>query len=88
MSWKSLAARRVMPFLPKRVQLAIRFRQINGAAPDLRNPRLLSERIVHRILMDRDPLLRTFCDKVAAKEWIATRIGAGRTPRTLAIATV
>ncbi|MEA5391401.1 ATP-grasp fold amidoligase family protein [Cyanobium gracile UHCC 0139] len=65
--------------------MATRFRQINGVAPDLRNPRLLSERILHRILTDRDPLLRTFCDKVRAKDWIATRIGAGRTPRTLAI---
>ncbi|MCP9935323.1 hypothetical protein KBZ08_15540 [Cyanobium sp. Candia 9D4] len=83
---KSQAARHLVRFLPKRTQMAARFRQINGVAPDLRKPRLLSERILHRILTDRDPLLRTFCDKLAAKQWIATRIGAGRTPRTLAIA--
>ncbi|MEA5442067.1 ATP-grasp fold amidoligase family protein [Cyanobium gracile] len=72
--------------LPKRVQLATCYRQLNGAAPDLRHPTLLSERILHRILTDRDPLLRTFCDKIAAKQWIAARIGSGHTPTTLAVA--
>jgi hypothetical protein len=85
-SWKSRAARRLIRVLPKRVQLATCYRQVNGAAPDLRHPTLLSERILHRILTDRDPLLRTFCDKIAAKEWIAARIGVDRTPRTLAVA--
>lgn len=85
-SWKSHAARRFIRLLPKRVQLATSYRQVNGVAPDLRRPRLLSERILHRLLTDRDPLLRTFCDKVAAKEWIAARIGAEHTPRTLGIA--
>ncbi len=85
-SWKSEAARRLIRVLPKRVQLATSYRQVNGVAPDLRRPRLLSERILHRILTDRDPLLHTFCDKIAAKEWIAARIGADRTPRTLGVA--
>ncbi len=84
-SWKSEAARRLFRYLPLRVQLATRYRQVNGAAPDLRRPRLLSERILQRILIDRDPLLKTFCDKVAAKDWIAARIGPGHTPRTLAV---
>jgi hypothetical protein len=38
------------------------------------------------MLTDRDPLLHTFCDKIAAKEWIAARIGAERSPRTLGVA--
>ncbi len=83
---KSLAARRVIRLLPLRVQLATRYRQVNGVDPDLRHPRLLSERILHRMLTDRDPLLHSFCDKVAAKDWITARIGPGLTPRTLAIA--
>lgn len=82
---KSLAARRVIRLLPQRVQLATLYRQINGFAPDLRTPQLLSERILHRMLTDRDPLLHTFCDKIAAKEWIANRIGPDRTPRTLGV---
>ncbi len=85
-SWKSKAALRVVQLLPQRVQLEHLYRQVNGAAPDLRSPRLLSERILHRIFFERDPLLRTFCDKLAAKEWIAARIGPDRTPRTLAVA--
>lgn len=85
-SWKSLAALRLIGVLPKRVHLATCYRKANGFAPNLRRPRLLSERILHRILFDRHPLLRTFCDKIAAKEWVAARIGADRTPRTLAVA--
>lgn len=85
-SWKSHAARRLIRVLPRRVQLATCYRQVNGVAPELRRPRLLSERILHRILSDRDPLLHTFCDKIAAKEWVGARIGADRTPRTLAVA--
>lgn len=84
--WKSRASQKLHEFLPKQVQLATLYRQINGAAPDLRQPRLLSERILHRILWDRDPLLQTFCDKIAAKEWITARIGPGHTPPTLAVA--
>lgn len=83
---KSLAARRVIRLLPQRVQLTTLYRQINGVVPDVRSPRLLSEWIVHRIIFDRDPLLHTFCDKIAAKQWIADRIGPGHTPRTLAVA--
>jgi hypothetical protein len=82
---RSLAAARGIKFLPKRVQLTNLYRQINGAAPDLRAPRFLSEQILHRMFYDRDPLLRTFCDKVAAKKWIEARIGPGSTPLTLAV---
>ncbi len=85
-SWKSEASRRLIRLLPQRVQLANLYRHVNGAAPDLRSPHLLSERILHRMFFERDPLLRTFCDKIAAKEWIAARIGPGHTPLTLAVA--
>jgi hypothetical protein len=85
-NWKSQATGQLIRVLPKRVQLATTYRQVNGIAPDLRRPRLLSERILRRILTDRDPLLHIFCDKIAAKDWIAARVGSGRTPRTLAVA--
>lgn len=78
-------AGRAIWLLPKRVQLATLYRKVNGAPPDLRSPRLLSEKILHRILTDRDPLLKVFCDKVAAKEWITARLGPGHTPATLAV---
>jgi hypothetical protein len=84
--WKSQVYRRIRPFLPSRFLLAHEYRLINGVTPDLRNPKLFSEKILHRVLHDRDPLLHTFCDKIAAKEWIAARIGPGHTPRTLAVA--
>lgn len=84
-AWKSQAAGKVINLLPKRVQLATLYRKVNGAPPDLRSPRLLSEKILHRILTDRDPLLKVFCDKVAAKEWIKARLGPGHTPPTLAV---
>ena len=83
---KSSVIRRIYPSYQGPSQLSIEYKRVNGFAPDLQRPRLLSERILHRILFDRDPLLHTFCDKVASKEWINERIGPGHTPRTLALA--
>ena len=56
-----------------------------GREPDLCRPRLFSERVVVRILRERDPFLRLCCDKLESKAWIDARLGAGFTPRTLAV---
>jgi hypothetical protein len=62
-----------------------RYLEVFGRPPDLIAPRLFSERVGHRLLFDRDPLLPLYCDKVRCKQWIDARIGAGHTPRTLAV---
>jgi len=56
----------------------------HGREPNLNSPRLFSERVVVRILYERDPLLRVFCDKLQCKTFIDAILGQGFTPRTLA----
>ncbi len=63
-----------------------RYAQFNdGRKPDLSRPRLFSERVVARILYERDPLLRLYCDKLQCKAWIDAILGNGFTARTLAV---
>ena len=52
------------------------YRRTTGRAPRLSPPRGFNERILHRILFDRDPRLKIVCDKLAVREFIAGRVGA------------
>lgn len=45
--------------------------------PDLDRPRLFTEYIVHRIIYDRDPLLKVASDKIAVRRWIDRVLGPG-----------
>lgn len=47
-----------------------------GRWPDLDHPRTLNEHIMAYMLRCRDPLLQVAADKVRAREYIASRIGA------------
>jgi hypothetical protein len=63
-----------------------RYAELNdGREPDLRRPRLFSERVGARILYERDPQLRIYCDKLRCKTWIDAKLGKEFTPRTLAV---
>jgi hypothetical protein len=46
-----------------------------GRSPRLNPPISFNERILYRILYDRDPRLKTICDKIAARGFIEKRVG-------------
>ncbi|WP_231596847.1 ATP-grasp fold amidoligase family protein [Synechococcus sp. CBW1004] len=46
---------------------------------------MFSERVVARIIRDRDPQLRVYCDKLQCKAWIDSQLGPGFQPLTLAV---
>ena len=46
-----------------------------GAPPNLGAPRTYNERILHRIIYDRSPILKTLCDKIAVRAFIRERVG-------------
>jgi hypothetical protein len=54
-----------------------RYRRSVGRKPDLRRPRLFTEYILHRIVYDRDPLLKVASDKFAVRGWIDRVLGPG-----------
>ena len=43
--------------------------------PELKTPRTFSEKIVHRMLFSRDPILTTLSDKIASRDFISSRVG-------------
>lgn len=53
-----------------------RMRDGLGYDPDFRNPQTYNERLAHKILYDRDPLLVRTADKIAVRDFVAERIGA------------
>ena len=54
-----------------------RYRRRLGRSPDLVRPRRFTEYILHRIIYDRDPLLKIVSDKVAVRGWIDRVLGPG-----------
>ena len=49
---------------------------VHGTAPRLDPPIAFNERILHRILFDRDPRLKVVNDKLAVRDFIRARVGA------------
>lgn len=58
--------------------------RFHGRLPNLRRPDTFSEKIVHRMLYDRDPRIPPLVDKIAAKQQMASRFGADFVIPTLA----
>ena len=56
--------------------LVFRYKSMFGVMPRLNPPVGYNERILHRIIYDRDPKLRIACDKVAVRRFIEERVGA------------
>ena len=52
-------------------------RQALGYCPDVRNPRTFNEKLAWRMLYDRNPLIPLTTDKVAVRDWVASRVGPG-----------
>jgi len=53
----------------------------HGKFPRLRNPRTFNEKIAHRKIFDRRPLLTQFADKYAVRDYVAARLGPDALPK-------
>jgi TupA-like ATPgrasp len=74
---------RVLRALPDKIALKALFFQAHGYLPNLTNPATFSERIQHRKLFDRDPLMPLFADKEEMKHLVAEIVGSiAFTPKT------
>lgn len=68
-----------------RRRLTQRYVDAFGIPPRLSPPVSHNERILHRSLFDRDPMLRIVTDKIAVREVIAARVGPEAVVPTLGI---
>jgi len=59
-----------------RAELEQRYAAVFGRKPRIDAPSGFNERMLHRIVYDRDPRLKTLCDKLAMREFIRERAGA------------
>jgi hypothetical protein len=53
------------------------YRRITGRSPRLLRPRRFTEKMQWRRLLELDPVVTVLSDKLAARDFIATRIGPG-----------
>jgi len=51
-----------------------------GQWPDISNPTTYNEHVLQRVIFDRDPRLRTLCDKVAVRGYIQEKVGDFNVP--------
>jgi hypothetical protein len=56
--------------------LVERYARLKRRLPRLNPPQSFNEHVLHRIIYDRDPRLKTVCDKLAVREYIARRLGS------------
>jgi len=55
--------------------LLVRYRDVFGVFPRLNPPVSFNERVIHRIIYDRDPRLKIVCDKLAVRRLIEELVG-------------
>lgn len=58
-----------------RAEIERRYESVFGRMPRIDAPSGFNERILHRILYDRDPRLKIICDKLPVREFIRERAG-------------
>lgn len=56
----------------------LRYFKTFGRLPNLIRPAGFNDHITHRLVFDRDPLLKIVCDKIEVKSFIARRVGQER----------
>ncbi len=56
-------------------RLRHQIRSVFGYEPNLHHPRTFNERVAHKILYDRDPLIPLTTDKVAVRDYVAAKAG-------------
>lgn len=71
-----LVQRRFEPYLAH-------FRVMVGYQPDILLPARYNEKILWRKLIDHSPLIATFCDKLATKDYVARKVPSLASPLTL-----
>lgn len=52
-----------------------------GAFPNLVSPKTFNEKVLHRMLFDRRPILTRVQDKYAVRDYVTEKLGAGILPR-------
>jgi hypothetical protein len=62
--------------LPPQASLKLQYARYHRRLPNLKNPRLFSEKMQYRKLHDRSPMLPLFADKVTAKDLVADCLGS------------
>lgn len=68
---------RLLEIASTRRNLERSFRRHFGHLPNLATPHTFNERMLHRLVYDRDPRFTVLSDKIAAKDFIARRVGPG-----------
>lgn len=68
---------RLLEIASTRRKMQRRFHRDFGRSPDFANPRTFNERMLHRLVYDRSPHFTVFNDKIAAKDYVARRVGPG-----------
>jgi hypothetical protein len=72
---------RFLNLLPDWFVVVARHRRIHGAFPNIIRPATFNEKIVHRILFDRRPLLTQLADKAEARSYVESRLGPEILPK-------
>jgi len=73
-----------LQILPAKMHIVLVYWRQFGRIPNLADPKTFNEKILHRMLYDRDPRMPSLVDKIAAKEAMAARFGNGFIIPTLA----
>ena len=73
---------RLIGFLPDTPYLRLKYFSLSGRFPNLRTPRLFTEKLQIAKLRDRNPIYPVMVDKFAAKRLIAERAGPDRVIET------
>ena len=76
-------ARAAAPWIPAPPLLAWRFRRAHGHLPNLLAPHTLNEKVLCRILFERDPRLTVMADKLLVRDFVQDRVGGAILPRLL-----
>ena len=78
-----------MPSLKQRIRESLpdwyfvvrNYRRAHGALPNVIRPQTFTEKVIHRILFDRRPILAQLEDKLAARSYVEARLGPGILPQ-------
>jgi hypothetical protein len=57
------------------------YRRAHGALPNLIRPQTFTEKVIHRILFDRRPILAQLEDKLTARSFVEAQLGPGILPQ-------
>jgi hypothetical protein len=68
---------------PPEINLSLLFLRHHGKWPNLKHPKAFSEKIQHRKLRDRNPLLPVLIDKILTKEYVGKKLGESWVTPTL-----